>query len=113
KMKCCMVQFMFNQQRDLAYFLVAGREAAYRRWVVEQLAYRPDRVSVDEYIRSYSVPGAMKAGFEYYRAIPLTMQQNEAIKKKKLTMPVLAIGGVLGAGQMTIETMKMVSDKVK
>jgi len=113
QMNSGMVQFMFNQLRDLPEFLVAGREAAYLRWVVEHLAYRPDRVAVDEYIRAYSVPGAMKAGFEYYRAIPLTMQQNEAIKKKKLTMPVLAIGGVLGAGQMTIETMKMVSDKVK
>jgi pimeloyl-ACP methyl ester carboxylesterase len=113
QMNSGMVQFMFNQLSDLPEFLVAGREAAYLRWVVEHLAYRPDRVAVDEYIRAYSVPGAMKAGFEYYRAIPLTMQQNEAIKKKKLTMPVLAIGGVLGAGQMTIETMKMVSDKVK
>jgi pimeloyl-ACP methyl ester carboxylesterase len=84
-----------------------------QRWVVGHLAYRPDRVAVDEYIRAYSVPGAMKAGFEYYRAIPLTTQQNQEFKKTKLTMPVLAIGGVLGAGAMTIETMKLVADKVQ
>jgi hypothetical protein len=45
--------------------------------------------------QAYSVPGAMKAGFEHYRAIPLTTQQNQKFEKTKLTMPVLAIGGVL------------------
>lgn len=108
-----MTQFMFNQLRDLPEFLVAGREAAYLSWVVEHLAYRPDRVAVDEYIRAYSVPGAMKAGFEYYRAIPLTAAQNQELRKTKLTMPVLAIGGVLGAGRSTIETMQQVSDQVQ
>jgi pimeloyl-ACP methyl ester carboxylesterase len=113
EMNAGMAQHMFNQLRDLPEFLVAGREAAYLRWVVEHLAYRPDRVAVDEYVRAYSVPGAMKAGFEYYRAIPLTMQQNQELKKQKLTMPVLAIGGVLGAGAKTIETMELVSDNVE
>lgn len=108
-----MTQFMFNRLRDLPEFLVAGREAPYLRWIVDHLAYRPDRVAVEEYIRAYAVPGAMKAGFEYYRAIPLNMQQNQEFRKKKLTMPVLAIGGVVGAGEATIETMKLVSDNVK
>jgi pimeloyl-ACP methyl ester carboxylesterase len=108
-----MTQFMFNQLRDLPEFLVAGREAAYLGWVVSHLAYRPDRVALDEYVRAYSVPGAMKAGFEYYRAIPLTTQQNQALKRQKLAMPVLAIGGVLGAGEATIETMKLVADDVQ
>jgi pimeloyl-ACP methyl ester carboxylesterase len=113
KINAGLTQFMFNQLPDLPEFLVAGREEAYIRWVVEHLAYRPDRVAVDEYVRSYSVPGSMKAGFEYYRAIPLTVLQNQEFKKTKLTMPVLAVGGVVGAGETTIETMKLVSDNVK
>jgi pimeloyl-ACP methyl ester carboxylesterase len=108
-----MTQFMFNQLRDLPEFLVAGREAAYLRWIVEHLAYRPDRVAVDEYVRAYSVPGAMKAGFEYYRSIPATVEQNQEFKRKKLAMPILAIGGVLGAGKATIETMRLVADNVE
>ena len=108
-----MTQFMFNQLRDLPEFLVTGREDAYLRWVVGHLAYSPDRVAVDEYTRAYSVPGAMKAGFEYYRAIPLTVQQNQELRKSKLTMPILAVGDVMGAGAMTIETMKLVADNVK
>lgn len=108
-----LTQFMFNQLRDLPEFLVAGREGPYVRWVVDHLAYRPDRVAVDEYIRAYSVPGAMKAGFAYYRAIPQTVQENQELRKRKLAMPVLAIGGVLGAGKITIDTMKLVSDHVE
>lgn len=108
-----LTQFMFNQLRDLPEFLVAGREAAYLRWVVQHLAFRPDRVAVDEYIRAYSVPGAMRAGLAYYRAIPETARQNAELRKSKLMMPVLAIGGSLGAGQVTIDTMKVVSDQVE
>jgi pimeloyl-ACP methyl ester carboxylesterase len=108
-----LTQFMFNQLRDLPEFLVAGREEAYLRWVFEHLAYWKDRVAIYEYIRAYSVPGAMKAGFEYYRAIPTTIQQNEELRKRKLTMPVLAIGGSIGAREATIETMKLISDDVR
>jgi pimeloyl-ACP methyl ester carboxylesterase len=108
-----MTQFMFNQLRDLPEFLVAGREEAYLRWIVAHLAVRPDRVAVDEYVRAYSVPGAMKAGFEYYRAIPATRKQNEQLLARKLRMPVLAVGGVVGAGNATIETMRLVSDDVQ
>ncbi|WP_407178764.1 alpha/beta fold hydrolase [Bradyrhizobium sp. STM 3562] len=107
-----LTQFMFNQLRDLPEFLVAGREGPYLRWVVQHLAYRPDRVAIEEYVRAYSVPGAMKAGFAYYRAIPQTQRQNQELMKAKLSMPVLAIGGTIGAGQTTIDTMRRVSDHV-
>src|SRR5437868_8106598 len=104
---------LFRSLRDLPEFLVAGQEDAYMRWVVDHLAYRPERVAVDEYTRAYSVPGAMKAGFAYYRAIPQTVQENQELRKSKLAMPVLAIGGVIGAGKTTIDTMKLVSDHVE
>ena len=35
----------------------------------------------------------MRAGFEYYRAIPQDAIQNQNYSKTKLTMPVLAVGG--------------------
>ena len=34
----------------------------------------------------------MRAGFEYYRAIPQDAIQNQNYSKTKLTMPVLALG---------------------
>ena len=55
----------------------------------------------------------MKAGFAYHRAIPQTVQENQELGKSKLAMPVLAIGGVIGAGKTTIDTMKLVSDHVE
>ena len=35
----------------------------------------------------------MRAGFEYYRAFPQDVIQNQNYSKTKLTMPVLAVGG--------------------
>jgi pimeloyl-ACP methyl ester carboxylesterase len=47
----------------------------------------------NEYVSHYSAPGAMRAGFEYYRAFPQDAIQNMNYSKTKLTMPVLALGG--------------------
>ncbi|MGA9151682.1 MAG: hypothetical protein WBZ36_13980 [Candidatus Nitrosopolaris sp.] len=35
----------------------------------------------------------MRAGFEYYRAFPQDVIENQNYSKTKLTMPVLAVGG--------------------
>jgi len=77
------------------------------------MTFKLDRVAVDEYVRSYEVPWAMKAGFEYDRAIPLSSQQNQEFMKKKRTMSVLAIGGEYGAGSISVDTMRLVSDNVE
>ena len=39
------------------------------------------------------MPGALRAGFEYYRAFPSDVIANRSFAKRKLTMPVLGIGG--------------------
>ncbi|MFL6432523.1 MAG: alpha/beta fold hydrolase, partial [Nitrososphaeraceae archaeon] len=49
--------------------------------------------AINEYVSHYSAPGAMRAGFEHYRAIPQDAIQNQNYSKTKLTMPVLALGG--------------------
>ena len=48
---------------------------------------------INEYVSHYSAPGGMRAGFEYYRAVPQDAIQNQNYSKTKLTMPVLALGG--------------------
>lgn len=35
----------------------------------------------------------MRAGFEYYRAFPINVEQNKEHANVKLSMPVLALGG--------------------
>jgi pimeloyl-ACP methyl ester carboxylesterase len=60
------------------------------------LAYNPEAITeadVDKYVSSYSAPGGMRAGFEYYRAFPINEEQNNVLSEKKLQMPVLALGG--------------------
>jgi pimeloyl-ACP methyl ester carboxylesterase len=45
-------------------------------------------------LRIYRQPGALRAGFGYYRAIPRDVADNQAIAATfKLPMPVLALGG--------------------
>jgi hypothetical protein len=66
-------------------------------WTYNQSAITPkDR---ERYIKQYSKPGALRAGFEYYRAIFEDAQQNkEYAKEKLLDMPILTIGGEAGFG---------------
>ena len=45
-----------------------------------------------EYLRTHTTPGALRAGFAYYRSIGEDIADNEA-RTEKLTMPTLAVGG--------------------
>ena len=45
--------------------------------------------------------------------IDTTIAQNERRKTRRLTLPVLAIGGAKGIGEGTANTMKLVADNVQ
>ncbi len=87
----------FHQTEGLPEALVAGREATYLGWFYRNYGHRPDAIgdeAIAEYLRTYRDPEALRAGFEYYRNIPLDIEQNEAnVAQRKLEMPVLALGG--------------------
>jgi pimeloyl-ACP methyl ester carboxylesterase len=89
----------FHLTPDLPEALTHGREAAYLGWFYRTFAYRPDAIGaadLAEYVRTYAEPGAMRAGFAYYRAIPQDVADNRAIIERfKLPMPVLAMGGAV------------------
>jgi pimeloyl-ACP methyl ester carboxylesterase len=92
--------FLFQQVPELAESVVAGREEAYITWFFRNKAARPDVFSEDdikEYTRVYSAPGAMAASFKFYQAVPESTDQNRALSAKKLSFPVLAIGGERGS----------------
>jgi hypothetical protein len=80
--------FVFHQVPNLPETLVQGKEREYLSWFYKGLAYNPEAITqddVDEFVRHYSAPGAMRAGFEYYRAFPIDAVQNkEIINKTKL-----------------------------
>ena len=93
----------FHMTPDLPEAMVHGRERLYIGWFYRTFGYRPDAIGeadIDEYARTYAQPGAMRAGFAFYRALPQDAADNAAIVKRfKLPMPVLGIGGANGRGR--------------
>jgi pimeloyl-ACP methyl ester carboxylesterase len=88
----------FHITPDLPEALTQGRERLYLQWFYQTFAYRPGaitEVDLDEYVRTYSQPGAMRAGFSLYRAMGEDAKANAAQLATgfRLPMPVLAIGG--------------------
>jgi len=78
---------IFHETRDLPEALVQGKELLYLTWFFNNLAYNPSAVTPDinEFVSHYSAPGAMRAGFEYYRAVPQDAIENQNYSKTKLT----------------------------
>jgi pimeloyl-ACP methyl ester carboxylesterase len=74
---------------------------------------------VEEYVRSYSKPGALRAGFEYYRNIPRDSADNRALLASgfRLPMPVLALGGARtearGRGEEPLESLRAIANDVR
>jgi pimeloyl-ACP methyl ester carboxylesterase len=87
--------FTFHQVPNLPEFLVEGKEREYISSFVKMLAYNPSAITegdLDIYAAKYSAPGAMRDGFEYYRAFPLDAVQNKAlVNQSKLQVPVLLL----------------------
>jgi pimeloyl-ACP methyl ester carboxylesterase len=58
-------------------------------------------------------PEALRGSFGFYRAISTTTAQNQQRKERRLTLPVLAIGGGESSGDMVGATMQLVADNVQ
>jgi pimeloyl-ACP methyl ester carboxylesterase len=102
--------FAFHGARDLAETLVAGREREYIQYFVNARIFNPAAITaadLDVYVSAYSAPGAMRAGFEVYRAFGQDADDNRAMLREngKLTMPLLAIGGAISTTGAVIEEM--------
>jgi pimeloyl-ACP methyl ester carboxylesterase len=111
-------QFSFNRLNDLPEILVEGHERAYLTWIFatkSTRSYAIDSAAIDEYTRQYSAPGAMRAGFDWYRANfdDEGLAQAKARAVKRLTMPVLALGGSDGVGDALRATIASTGDHVQ
>jgi pimeloyl-ACP methyl ester carboxylesterase len=111
--------FAFHGVRDLPEVLVAGREREYLQVFFNARIYDPSAISdadINAYASSYSAPGAMRAGFEVYRAFDQDAADNRSALERngKLTMPVLAVGGAISTtGPLIEEMMREVAEDVK
>ena len=108
----------FHGARDVAEMLVAGRERQYLQSFFNVRIFNPSAISDDDfdlYVSAYSAPGAMRAGFEVYRAFDQDAADNrEALERNaKLTVPVLAVGGAIStSGSLVEQMMKEVAENV-
>lgn len=88
---------------DFPEALTAGREDIYLGHFYRNWGARPDAISAEaqaEYLRTYRLPGAMRAGFNIYRATPQDLADNEAfLRQGKLEIPILCYGGPHGRGR--------------
>jgi pimeloyl-ACP methyl ester carboxylesterase len=110
--------FAFHGVRDVPEMLVAGRERQYLQAFFQPRFFDPsavDDAELDLYASAYSAPGAMRAGFELYRAFDRDGEDNRATLKRagKLTIPVLAVGGAVSTtGPLMGEMMREVAENV-
>ena len=112
----------FHMTPELPEALVQGREREYLSWFFAAFSWQRDAISaadVDEYVRCYSQPGALAAGFAYYRNIPQDQADNQATLASgfRLPMPVLALGGgrseARGRGEEPLESLRLIAADVQ
>ncbi|MGA3093341.1 MAG: alpha/beta hydrolase [Terriglobales bacterium] len=107
--------FAFHNAIDVAEMLVAGRERQYLQTFFNVRNFDPSVIDLETYVSAYSAPGAMRAGFELYRAFEQDADDNrKALQRNgKLTIAVLAIGGAISnSGPLLEEMMREVADNV-
>ena len=106
----------FNQLPKINEQLVRGREDIFFGAEFDASAgtNKLPGYAVKYYIDTLaSDPNALRGSFGFYRALPTSIAQNEQRKTRRLTLPVVAIGGAESAGEGVGNTMKLAADDVQ
>lgn len=106
----------FHFYGEVPLALVAGRERIYLQHFWNDFAANP-RHSVPEadrqrYAADYAQPGAMRAGFEYFRAFEQDAEDFAQMAHTRLRMPVRVIAGEKSGGSFLIDQVRLVADDV-
>ena len=106
--------FRFNGPTPEA--LVRGRERAYFEHFWNDFAADRTRSipSADRraYAAAYARPRRMRAGWAYFVSFPKIARDFAELSQRRLTMPVLAIGGARANGELLAQQMKLVASDV-
>ena len=105
----------FNQLPKINEQLVTGREEIFFGAEFDASAgtHKLPGEVVRYYIDTLKDPDRLRGSFGFYRAVPTSITQNEQRKTRRLTLPVLAIGGAESSGEGPGNTMKLVADDVQ
>ncbi|MFC0842357.1 alpha/beta fold hydrolase [Streptomyces noboritoensis] len=107
--------FAFNRLTDINEQLISGREHLFfgHQFATKSAKALPD-YAVQHYVDTLAAdPEARRCSFEFYRALDMTIEQNQKRKTRRLPLPVLAIGGAENLGASVGATMKLVADDVE
>lgn len=100
---------------DVPEMLVQGHEREYLIWFYRYSCNLSaiTKEDINEYVSHYSALGGMRAGFEYYRALPEDIKQNEQYSKVKLPIHVLFLGGECSFGTAGLDSMRFLATNVR
>lgn len=108
------------QTLDLPEAIFSDKVDVLLNWFFDHYGYLPGSVTEDdraEYLRTYRRPGALRAMFAFYRALPQDAEDTRAFMRTagKLKMPVLALGGDRSFGRKLepIESLRRVAHDVR
>ena len=106
--------FAFNRLAEVNDQLAAGREHVYFGFQFAKAAKTLPDYAVRHYIDALAAdPAALHGSFAANRALDATIAQNQQRKTRRLTLPVLAIGGAEGIGEGAANTMKLAANDVQ
>ena len=102
-----LFHFAFHKILDLPEALTAGREHFYLQHFYDKLGYKPTAVDTEHFARAFSEPGAMRAGFDLYRAFEQDAEDTRAAIEAngKLKMPCLGLYGQMSLFSEVTEEM--------
>lgn len=95
--------------------LVAGNERSFLTWFYEGATAKPEAIepaTVDEYLRTFSGREGVLGAMGVYRAAFTSIEQTTPLTRQKITVPVIAMGGVKGLGAKVGEMVKLVAKNV-
>jgi pimeloyl-ACP methyl ester carboxylesterase len=103
----------FNRVEKLPEQLIEGRESLYFGYEFAVQGGKVPDAAIDYYVRTLSNPDSLRGSLGFYRALDATLAQNADRASRRLTMPVLAIGGAASYGPGVGEAMSALADDVQ
>ena len=96
--------------------LVVGKEREFLTWFYDGATVQSGAIPppvVDEYLRTFRGVNGVLGSMGVYRAAFTSIAQTEPLTAQKVTVPVVAIGGIKGLGDKVGEMVRKVAENVE
>ena len=106
----------FNATPELSESLLAGREGIYLNWLYDNFSFAKGAITSEDrarYVAAYAAPGRMHAALTFYRVEGLDLKNGLELKRRRLTMLVLCLGGNHAYGDTTLRALRYAATDVR